>query len=351
MSRNTRQSKSISILLFVATLLSSNLSFAALDSELLAGMKARAIGPAAIGGRISAIDVVQSNTNHIVVGAATGGVWISKSGGLAWEPVFDDQAVASIGAIAINQSSPDIIWVGTGEGNTRNSTSVGGGIYKSVDGGKSWKLMGLENSERINRIALHPNNPDIAYVAALGTLWAPNTERGVFRTADGGETWQRVLYVDENTGATDIKMDPSNPDKLFAGMWQFRRWPYQFKSGGPGSGMYVTLDGGETWTQRTEEDGLPKGELGRMAFSIPKSNPEIVYALVEAGKSALLRSDNGGVSFNKVNEEYNVADRPFYYTEITADPQNPDRIYNIATRLRVSIDGGQNFEFNPVITP
>jgi photosystem II stability/assembly factor-like uncharacterized protein len=336
-------------LLFFALAIVSSPAIAALDTDLLAGLKARAIGPAAIGGRISAIDVVHSDPNHIVAGVATGGVWISKSGGVTWEPVFDDQAVASIGAVAINQANPDIIWVGTGEGNTRNSTSIGGGIYKSVDGGKSWKLMGLPQSERINRIALHPTNSDIVYVAALGTLWSANTERGVYKTTDGGDSWERILYVDNSTGATDIKMDPSNPDKLFAGMWQFRRWPFHFKSGGPGSGMYVTLDGGESWTQRTEEDGLPKGELGRMAFSISAANPDRVYALVEAEKSALLRSDDGGVTFAKVNEDNDVADRPFYYTEITADPQNPDRVYNIATRLRVSIDGGNTFTYNPVI--
>jgi photosystem II stability/assembly factor-like uncharacterized protein len=322
---------------------------AAPESDLLAGLKARAIGPAAIGGRIAAIDAVQSDPNHIVVGAATGGVWISHSGGLAWEPVFDEQPVASIGAVAINQANPDIIWVGTGEGNTRNSTSIGAGVYKSIDGGKNWKRVGLENSERINRITLHPTDSDIAYVAALGTLWGPNSERGVFRTTDGGQSWQRILYVDESTGATEIKMNPSNPDKLFAGMWQFRRWPYHFKSGGPGSGMYISLDGGDNWTLKTEEDGLPGGELGRMVFSIPAASPDRIYALVEAEKSALLRSDDGGVSWQKVNQEYNVADRPFYYTEIAADPINPDRIYNIATRVRVSIDGGKNFDPDPVI--
>ena len=336
-------------LVFCASILIPACAMAALDAELLAGLKARNIGPAAIGGRIAAIDAVQSDPNHIVVGAATGGVWISHSGGLDWEPVFDDQAVASIGAVAINQAHPEIIWVGTGEGNTRNSTSIGGGIYKSVDGGKNWTLMGLENSERINRIALHPDNPDIVYVAALGTLWGPNSERGVYKTTDGGTTWERILYVDETTGATDIKMDPTNPDKLFAGMWQFRRWPYHFKSGGAGSGMYISLDGGESWARKTEEDGLPSGELGRMVFSISDSDTNRVYALVEAKKSALLRSDDGGVNWETVNDEYNIAIRPFYYTEIAADPQNPDRLYNIATRVSVSIDGGKNFEFNPVI--
>lgn len=332
----------------IAILLSFN-TWAQLDASLMEGLKARAIGPAAISGRIAAIDVVASNPNHIVVGAATGGVWISENGGLTWKAVFDDQPVASIGAIAINQSNPDIIWVGTGEGNVRNSTSIGGGIYKSTDGGKSWKLMGLADSERINRIALHPDDPEIAYVAAMGTLWGANEERGVYKTTNGGETWQRILYVNDTTGATDIRIDTVNPDKLFAGMWQFRRWPYHFKSGGDGSGLYVTHDGGKSWKQRTEEDGLPEGELGRMAFALSPANPKRVYALVEAETSALLRSDDGGDSWNKVNEDHDVADRPFYYTELAVDPANADIVYNIGTRVRVSIDGGRTFVFNPVI--
>ncbi len=332
----------------LAMLVSLN-TWAALDASLMEGLKARAIGPAAISGRVAAIDALASNPNHIVVGAATGGVWISENGGLTWKAVFDDQPVASIGAVAINQSNPDIIWVGTGEGNVRNSTSIGGGVFKSTDAGKSWQLMGLANSERINRIALHPDNPEIAYVAAMGTLWGANEERGVYKTTDGGKTWQRILYVNDTTGATDIKIDTVNPDKLFAGMWQFRRWPYHFKSGGEGSGLYVTHDGGKSWKQKTEEDGLPEGELGRMAFALSPANPKRVYALVEAEKSALLRSDDGGDSWNKVNEEYNVADRPFYYTELAADPQNADILYNIGTRVRVSIDGGKTFTFNPVI--
>ena len=330
------------------TLISFNLP-AALDNSLMEGLKARSIGPAAISGRVAAIDVVNSDPNHIVVGSASGGVWISDNGGLTWDPVFDNQPVASIGSVAINQSNPDIIWVGSGEGNVRNSTSIGGGVFKSIDGGKSWKLMGLENSERINRIALHPNNPEVAYVAAMGTLWGENEERGVYKTADGGKNWDRILYINDSTGATDIKIDTVNPDKLFAGMWQFRRWPYHFKSGGEGSGLYVTHDGGKTWQQKTEEDGLPAGELGRMAFALSPANPKRVYALVEAKKSALLRSDDGGDSWNKVNQEYNVADRPFYYTEIAADPLNADILYNIGTRVRVSIDGGKTFEYNPVI--
>jgi photosystem II stability/assembly factor-like uncharacterized protein len=322
---------------------------AAFDPDLFAGLSARAIGPAGVGGRIAAIDAVASDPSRIVIGAATGGVWMSDSGGLTWTPVFDEEAVASIGALAINQSNPDIIWVGTGESNVRNSTSVGGGVYKSTDGGKSWRLVGLADSERIDRITLHPDNPDIAYVAALGTLWGPNEERGVYKTVDGGESWQRILYVDQDTGATDIKMDPSNPNRLYAAMWQFRRWPYQFKSGGKGSGIYVSQDGGRSWERKTEEDGLPKGELGRAVFGVSPAAPKRVYALVEADKSALLVSDDGGESFQVVNEEFDVADRPFYYSELSVDPQNADRVYNIATRVRVSIDGGRHFEANPVI--
>jgi len=324
-------------------------ALAALDADLLSGLSARTMGPAAVGGRISAIDAVISDPNRIVVGAATGGIWISDNGGVTWDPVFDKEAVASIGALAINQSNPDIIWVGTGESNVRNSTSIGGGVYKSVDGGHNWRLMGLPNSERIDRITLHPTDPDTVYVAAMGTLWAPNSERGVYKTSDGGETWQQILYVDETTGATDIKMDPSNPNKLYAGMWQFRRWPYFFKSGGPGSGMYISYDAGKTWKQKTEEDGLPAGELGRMVFGISAAEPKRVYALVEAEKSALLVSHDGGEKWTTVNDDFNVTVRPFYYTEIAIDPSNANRVYNIDTRLRMSIDGGKNFEFNEVI--
>jgi len=324
-------------------------AWAGLDSSLLAGLKARAIGPAAMSGRIAAIDAVASDPNRLVVGASTGGVWISANGGLTWKPVFDDQPFASIGAVAINQSNPDVIWVGTGEGNVRNSTSVGGGIFRSVDGGRTWQAMGLAGSERINRIALDPDDPDTVYVAAMGKLWGPNEERGVFKTVDGGKTWKKILYVDDSTGATDVKVDPANPNKLYAAMWQFRRWPYYFESGGPGSGMYISKDGGESWQHRTQEDGLPAGELGRMVFAVSRSNPERVYALVEAEKSALLRTDDGGESWTAVNQEYNVADRPFYYTELAVDPQNEDIVYNIGSRVRVSIDGGKTFAYNPVI--
>lgn len=329
-------------LTFSALTLATSASYA-IDTELLSGIKARHIGPAATSGRISDIEAVISNPNIIYASAASGGVWKSENAGLNWQPIFDDQDYASTGALAVNQAIPDIIWLGTGEGNVRNSTSIGGGIYKSIDAGKTWQKMGLESTERINRIALHPTNPDIAYVAAMGTLWSENKERGIYKTVDGGKTWQKLLYVDEKTGASDIKMDPSNPNKLYASMWQFRRWPDRFESGGKGSGLYVSLDGGETWQEKTSADGLPQGELGRITLDIAESQPNTVYALVEAEKSALLRSDDGGDNWRTVNSETGVADRPFYYSEIEVDPNNPDVIYNIATFIRRSIDGGKTF--------
>ncbi|NND58293.1 MAG: hypothetical protein HKN57_13690 [Xanthomonadales bacterium] len=322
---------------------------AQLDGELLHGLSARSLGPAAVSGRITAIDAVASNPNHIVLGAATGGVWISDNGGLTWTPVFDQQPVASIGAVAINQDNPDIIWVGTGEGNVRNSTSIGDGMFKSIDGGRTWQRAGLEGTERINRIALHPGNPNVAYAAALGTLWGENEERGVFKTEDGGKTWRKILYADRKTGGTDIKLDPFNPDKLYASLWQHRRWPYFFKSGGPGSGMYISWDGGASWKRKTAQDGLPTGELGRITFAPSPAERGRVYALVEAEKSAMLRSEDGGESWIRTNEDYDIAIRPFYYTEVAADPQNAERVYNIFTRLSVSIDGGKTFELNPVV--
>ncbi len=330
--------------LFVSAALLASTAATAMDTDLLSGIKARNIGPAATSGRISDIEAVPSNPNIIYASAASGGVWKSENAGLTWKPIFDEQEWASTGALAVHPEIPDIVWLGTGEGNVRNSVSIGGGIYKSMDGGKTWQNMGLESSERINRIVLHPTNPDIAYVAAMGTLWSKNEERGVYKTTDGGKTWKNILYVDNITGATDIKMDPTNPNKLYASMWQFQRWPDKFESGGPGSGMYVSIDGGDTWQEKTSADGLPSGELGRITFDIAESQPNTVYALVEAEKSALIRSDDGGDSWRTVNSDYNVADRPFYYSEIEVDPNNPDIIYNIATMIRRSIDGGKTFE-------
>ena len=326
--------------LFLAAASQAN---AQLDTALFAGMSARSIGPAGMSGRIGGIDAVAANPEIVYVGVATGGVWKTLNSGTTWKPVFDNQPVAAIGSVAVNQSNPSIVWVGTGEGNPRNSASVGNGIYKSMDGGDSWSHLGLDRTERIHRILLHPADPNVAYAAAMGRMWGENAERGVFKTTDGGRTWKKVLYVDERTGCAELVMDPSNPNKMFAGMWEYRRWPWLFKSGGPGSGLYVTYDGGETWKRLGPDQGLPKGDLGRMGLAICRSNPDIVYALLEARRNALYRSDDGGRSWKMVNDSRSVNSRPFYFADIRVDPQSENRIYSLQVDLMLSTDGGKSF--------
>ena len=319
------------------------------DPTLLAGLEARSIGPATMSGRVAAIEALVSDPDTLYVGAATGGLWKSTDGALTFEPLFDEQPVAAIGAIAVFQPSPDIVWVGTGEGNPRNSVSVGNGIYKSLDGGRTWSHLGLVKTERIHRILLHPSDPDVAYVAALGPLWGEGTERGVFKTTDGGRNWTQVLYLDERTGAADLVMDPANPQKLIAAMWDHRRWPWSFRSGGPGSGIHVTRDGGTTWRRLEQEDGLPKGELGRIGLAIAPSDPRVVYALVEAeGKdNVVLRSEDGGRKWKTVaksSEQTRLGNRPFYYADLRVDPQDPNRLYSLWSQVSVSTDGGRTFD-------
>ncbi|HWP82492.1 MAG TPA: hypothetical protein VNN76_07545 [Bacteroidota bacterium] len=318
-------------------------ALAQFDPKLFSGMKARSIGPAGMSGRIADIDAVAANPDIIFVGASIGGVWKSVNGGTTWKPVFDDQPVTAVGDVTIFQPNPSIVWVGTGEGNPRNSASVGNGVYKSIDGGETWTHMGLDKTERIHRILLHPSDENIAYVAAMGHMWGENPDRGVYKTTDGGKTWRKVLFVNEKVGCAELVMDPSNPNKLFAAMWEYRRWPWFFKSGGPGSGLYVTHDGGETWTKITDEQGFPKGELGRIGLAISKNNPNIVYALIEAKKNGLYKSEDGGKSWKLINESNNVAPRPFYYCDLRIDPQNENRIYSLHSNLQVSSDGGKTF--------
>lgn len=330
--------------LFIFSILfSTTLIAQKLDMELFDGLKPRSIGPAGMSGRVTAIDVVRKNTEIIYVGTASGGLWRSTSGGISWEPIFDDQPAASIGAVAIDQKVPDIIWVGTGEGNPRNSQNSGNGVYKSIDGGRTWKFLGLDKTFNIHRIIIDPANSSLVYVAAQGSAWGEGTERGIFKTTDAGKSWKKILYVDEKTGAADLIMDPSNPNKLYAAMWQYRRWPWFFNSGGPGSGLYVTFDGGESWQRRTDKDGLPKGEWGRIGLTVAKNNPKVVYALIEAKKNALYRSDDGGFKWRMVTDE-NVSNRPFYYHEIHVDPENENRIYNLFSIVTMSEDGGKTFQ-------
>tara|TARA_B100000745_G_scaffold222034_1_gene148091 strand:- start:2514 stop:5567 length:3054 start_codon:yes stop_codon:yes gene_type:complete len=312
--------------------------------DLFGSMRAREIGPAGMSGRVSDVEVVLADRNIIYVGGATGGLFRSENGGISWTPIFDDQDVLGIGAIAVFQPNPDIVWVGTGEGNPRNSAGVGRGLFKSIDGGHTWRLMGLRQSERIHRIITHPTDPDIVYVGVMGPAWSDGQERGLYRTLDGGRTWDRILWQNPRSGIADVVMDPSNPDKLFAAMWEFRRDPWFLTSGGQGSGLFVTYNGGDSWEQLTSEDGLPGGQLGRIGLAIAQSNPNVVYALVEAEKSALIRSDDGGRNWVTISDNPGINPRPFYYADIRVDPTNENRIYRLHGSIDVSQDQGRNWE-------
>jgi photosystem II stability/assembly factor-like uncharacterized protein len=303
----------------------------------------RSIGPGGMSGRITAIDVVLSDTDIMYAGTASGGLWKSLSAGITWEPIFDNQITASIGAVAVQQSNPDVIWVGTGEGNPRNSLNGGYGVFKSIDGGKSWKSMGLEKTRHIERVLIDPSNPNVVYVGAIGSPWGEHAERGVYKTTNGGKSWRKILFVNNKTGIGDLVMDPENPNKLIAAMWEHKRDPWFFKSGGPGSGLYISYDGGENWSKRTEKDGLPKGELGRIGIAIAKNKTNIIYALIESKKNALYKSEDGGFKWKKINDKRGIGNRPFYYSDIEVDPENENRVYSIFTYVNVSQDGGKNF--------
>jgi len=314
-----------------------------LDTDKLKNIKARSIGPAGMSGRVTAIDAVVRNPDIIYIGTASGGVWKSTSGGTVWEPIFDDQKLVNIGALAITQSNPDIIWVGTGEGNPRNSLNLGAGIYRSPDAGKTWEFRGLEKTRNIHRIIIDPRDENTIYAGVEGNPWAEHPERGVYKTTDGGSNWQKILYIDEKTGVADLVMDPANPNKLICAMWEHRRWPWFFESGGPGSGIHVSVDGGKTWKKRTDKDGLPEGELGRIGLAIAPTNPSIVYAIIEAKKNALYKSTDGGSKWEKVSDGDDIGNRPFYYFDIYVDTKNENRLYTIYSRIGVSDDGGKSF--------
>ena len=311
-----------------------------MDANVFGAIEARQIGPAVMSGRISALDAVDSNPGIVYIGAASGGLWKSRNFGTTFKPVFDKYC-QSIGTICIDQVHPDTVWVGTGEVWVRNSVSVGDGIYKTTDAGETWQKMGLDKTERIAKIVVNPGNSNLVYVAALGHLWNANADRGVYKTNDGGKSWNRILFVDENTGCCDLVMDPVNPDILYAAMWEFRRTPYSFASGGKGSGLYKSTDGGQTWTKLTKD--LPSGNLGRIALSVSPVNPELVFAVIESKKTSLFRSPNKGESWTELNKTMAVQERPFYFSLILADPVDSNIVYKPGMNLNVSYDGGKTF--------
>ena len=313
-----------------------------LDSSDLGGLSARSIGPAVMSGRISSLDAATTDDGKLVVyvGAASGGVWKSEDGGITFSPVFD-QHIQSIGDLVVDPVNPDVVWVGTGESWVRNSVSIGRGVYRTTDGGDTWTALGLEETERIARIQIHPKDDATAWVCATGHLWNANPERGVYKTTDAGASWEKVLEVDDDTGCADLEIDPQDPDVLYAAMWQFRRGPDFFTSGGPGSGLYRSTDGGTTWTEMTE--GLPAEDKGRIAIAAAPSRPNRVYATVEAEDTALYRSDDLGRSWEELNSSFNVTMRPFYFSRLVVDPTDHEIVYKPGLSLGISLDGGESF--------
>src|SRR5215831_8656513 len=306
------------------------------------GMKYRLIGPFRGGRSLTAAGVPGDPTTYYF-GATGGGVWKSTDGAMTWSAVFDQEGTAAIGSIAVAASNHNVLYVGTGEACIRGNISHGDGVYKSLDGGKTWKNVGLKDSRAIGKVIINPTNPDIAFVAALGHPYGPNGERGIFRTTDGGKTWEKVLYKDENTGGIDVAFDPRNPNILFGALWQARRTSWSLESGGPGSGLYRSNDGGSTW-KRLEEHGLPKGPYGKIGVAVG-ANSDRVYALIEAHNpdGGLYRSDDGGESWQLVNPSHSLWQRPWYYMHVIADPRDENTLYIMNVEAYKSTDGGHLF--------
>ena len=308
-------------------------------------LKPRSIGPAGMSGRVTAIDALYTNPDLIYIGTASGGVWKTENSGSNWQPVFDSMPTLNIGSVAIQQNNPSVVWVGTGEGNPRNSINIGEGIYKTMDGGKTWKMLGLEKTRNIHRIIIDPTNPDIVYAAAIGNPYDVHPERGVYKTTDGGDSWKLILHTNDSSGCGDLVIDPTNPNKLIAAMWQHQRTPWSFYSGGKGSGLYITVDGGKNWKQLGKDDGIPDGDLGRIGLTIAYNESSRVYALIEATKNGLYKSDNGGFKWELVNSDKSeVTNRAFYFQDIRVDPKNENRLYNIKQTITVSEDAGKSFK-------
>jgi photosystem II stability/assembly factor-like uncharacterized protein len=326
------------VLLLIAAVLSATAAAAQVPDSVFDGITRRDIGPAIMSGRVTDLAVFEEDPSIFYVASASGGLLKTTNGGNTWENVFDSQATVSIGDVAINPTDPNVVWVGTGEANNRQSSSWGDGIYKSTDGGKTWMHMGLRESQHIGRIVIDPTDTDVVYVAALGRLWGANKERGVFKTSDGGVTWQQVLAIDEDTGAVDLVMDPANPKTLLAAAYARRRTGWGFNGGSPDSGIYKSVDAGRTWRKITA--GLPTGPTGRIGLDIYRRNSNIVYAIVENQQGGVFRSEDKGESWTKMNS---LNPRPMYFSQIRIDPNEPQRIYVNGVVIFVSDDGGRTF--------
>ena len=339
------------ILLFLGISISILQSAEPVDPAMLSALHWRSIGPAMFGGRVDDVAGVPGNPAILYAAHSTGGLWKSVNGGTTFESVFNTGNTLSVGAVAVSPNNPDVVYIGTGEGFPRNSTSVGDGIYKTTDGGRTWAHLGLKETERFSRIIVNPKDPRIVFAAAMGHEWGPNEERGVFRSTDAGATWKRVLYVGPTTGASDVAFDGGDPNVVYAGMYDYMRRPWHFRSGGPGSGLYRSADGGATWTKLTDpalHNGLPGVHiLGRIGISAGHSNPAVVYAMIETKNEGVLwRSGDHGKSWTLVNSNRAVNNRPFYYTQVRVDPRDENRVYSMAGNMWVSTDGGRNFSVN-----
>jgi photosystem II stability/assembly factor-like uncharacterized protein len=304
-------------------------------------LKYRSIGPPA-GGRVSRAVGIPGDPRVYYAATASGGVWKSMDGGIRWSPIFDEMPISSIGSVAVAPSDPNVVYVGSGEANIRGNVAAGNGIYKSTDAGKTWKHVFVQEGQ-IGTMEVHPTNADAAFAAVLGHAFGPNPERGVYRTRDGGATWEKVLYVDEDTGASDVSIDPTNPRIVFAGMWEARRSPWSLTSGGDTGGVFVSKDGGDTW-RKIEGKGLPEGVTGKIAVDVAPSDPRRIYALIEAEKGGLFRSDDGGENWKHVNQERYLLIRPWYFTHLTVDPKNADVVWAPSLQMLRSLDGGLTFK-------
>ncbi|MGH9432669.1 MAG: VPS10 domain-containing protein [Terriglobia bacterium] len=326
---------------FVGTLMLSGaiLKADSASADVFHNLKFRDLGPGTAGGRVTAIVGIAGNLEIYYVGTAGGGVFKTIDGGLQWKAIFEHEATGSIGALALDPSNSSTIWAGTGEANIRNDLIDGHGVYVSHDAGHSWKFIGLGDAGQISDIAVDPRNPNEVFVGVLGHAWAPNTDRGVFRTTDGGKTWQKVLYVDDTTGVANLVMQPGNPNVLYAAMWQFRRYPWTLNNGGPGSGIYRSADGGDTWKKLTE--GLPAGPYGRIALAVAPTNPNHLYALIDAKKGMLWQSMDMGDHWTAVSNNHGLDVRPFYFSRILVSPANENKIYTLSFNLMESDDGGK----------